>query len=82
MRRMLSVVIALITVVLTVVAAPASADEAANTDVKPDKAAAVAAIDFPEIDHAVALHCRGGVTDRGPAVSCGWRADELTSISR
>ena len=81
MRRMLSVVIALMTVALTVIAAPASADEAADTDVKPDKVAAVAAIDFPEIDHAVALHCRGGVTDRGPAVSCGWRADERLEIA-
>jgi hypothetical protein len=81
MRRTLSVGIAVLTIALVVVAAPASAGQATDSDLKSDKAAAIAPFDFPEVDHAVTLQCRGAVTDRGPVVSCGWRADEHLEIA-
>jgi hypothetical protein len=81
MRRSLTSGLTALMVATIAVAAPALAEELADDSGRPARTAAVGVVDLSDTDNLVALHCRGRVTDQGPVVACGWRAEESVEVS-
>ena len=73
MRRRIAATLTLVVAVLVTLVAPASGASDRAPDRRGELSAAVDALDLPDVDAAVKLHCVGSVDDRG-AGSVGCRS--------
>ncbi len=77
MRRQFAAILVLVIAGFGALVATAGATDDGPTDRETDTAAAIEALDLPEVDAAVTLHCGGEVDDRGAgSVGCRWQARE------